>query len=71
MDKLVETATTVHTLYGLPLVIGEIGWADSVNVDVLTFLQTVEELYREGLVTGSLFWSMFGHAETFGDNISL
>ena len=67
VDKLRETADTAATLYGLPLVIGEFGWTETDNVDVLTFLQTVEELNTEGLLSGSLFWSMFGHAEIFGE----
>ena len=67
VDKLRETATTAATLYGLPLVIGEFGWTETENVDVLTFLQTVEQLHSEGLLSGSLFWSMFGHAEIFGE----
>ena len=67
VDKLRETATTAASLYGLPLVIGEFGWTETDNVDVLTFLQTVEQLHTEGLLSGSLFWSMFGHAEIFGE----
>ena len=67
VDKLRETAATAATLYSLPLVIGEFGWTETDNVDVLTFLQTVEELNTEGLLSGSLFWSMFGHAEIFGE----
>lgn len=67
LDKLVETAALASSLYGLPLVIGEFGWSGSSNVDVLTFLETLEQLHSEGLVTGSLFWSMFGHAEIFGN----
>ena len=70
LDKLVETAALASSLYGLPLVIGEFGWSGSSDVDVLTFLETLEQLHSEGLVTGSLFWSMFGHAEIFG-NIKL
>ena len=66
VDKLREAATTAATLYGLPLVIGEFGWAETDNVDALTFLQEVEQLSSEGLLSGSLFWSMFGHAEIFG-----
>ena len=67
VDKLQETASTAASLYGLPLVLGEFGWTETDNVDVLTFLQTVEQLNREGQLSGSLFWSMFGHAEIFGD----
>ena len=40
-----ETATVVDSLYGLPLVIGEIDWSESANVDALTFLKTVEDLH--------------------------
>ena len=68
VDKLRETANTAATLYGLPLVIGEFGWTETDNVDALTFLQAVEQLRSEGLLSGSLFWSMFGHAEIFGEN---
>ena len=66
VDKLREAATTAATLYGLPLVLGEFGWAETDNVDVDVFLQAVEQLSSEGLLSGSLFWSMFGHAEIFG-----
>ena len=48
----------------LPFIIGEIGWAKSGTEE---FLQAVETLREDGLVAGSLFWSMFGHAETFGN----
>ena len=68
VDKLLETATVVDSLYGLPLVIGEIDWSEAANVDALTFLKTVEDLHGEGLLSGSLFWAMFGHAEIFGDS---
>ena len=68
VDKLRETATTAATLYGLPLVIGEFGWTETENVEVLTFLQALEQLNSEGLLSGSLFWSMFGHAEIFGES---
>ena len=63
LEKLVETAATAEGVYGLPLIIGEFDWSSG---DVLAFLQTVEDLAVEGLVSGSLFWSMFGHAEVFG-----
>ena len=66
LEKLVETAATADGVYGLPLVIGEFDWSSSSDVDVLTFLETLEQLAGEGLVSGSLFWSMFGHAEMFG-----
>lgn len=29
-------------------------------------MRQVESLQAAGLLTGSLFWSMFGHAEQFG-----
>ena len=67
VDKLQETASTAASLYGLPLVLSEFGWTETDNVDVLPFLQTVEQLNREGQLSGSLFWSMFGHAEIFGE----
>ena len=71
VDKLRETATIAASLYGLPLVIGEFGWTETDNVDALTFLQAVEQLRSEGLLSGSLFWSMFGHAEIFGEKQEL
>ena len=49
---------------GLPFVIGEIGWTKD---ESLPFLEAVEVLQGDGLVTGDLFWSMFGHAENFGE----
>lgn len=62
VGDLLESAAHVAEL-GLPFVVGEIGWTKS---ETLTFLEAVEELHEDGLVSGSLFWSMFGHAETFG-----
>ena len=62
VGDLLESAAHVAEL-GLPFVVGEIGWTKS---DTLTFLEAVEELHEDGLVSGSLFWSMFGHAESFG-----
>ena len=50
---------------GLPFVIGEIGWTKD---ETLPFLEAVEVLQGDGLVTGDLFWSMFGHAENFGEH---
>ena len=64
VDKLVEMATMARE-YGLPYVIGEIGWLKA-DVDVVTFLTAVEELHDAGMVSGTLFWSMFGHAEQYG-----
>lgn len=64
VDKLLQMSATVRK-YGLPYVIGEIGWLYS-DVDVLTFLAALEQLHSDGLVAGSLFWSMFGHAEQYG-----
>merc|ERR1711892_1504940 len=64
IDKLLEMSAKANE-YGLPYVIGEIGWLGA-DVDLLTFLAAVEQLQADGLVAGSLFWSMFGHAEQYG-----
>lgn len=65
LDRLMEMSSLVNVELGLPYVIGEIGWVNG-DVDVLTFLSGVEQLASVGLVSGSLFWSMFGHAEQYG-----
>ena len=49
----------------LPFVLGEIGWTMEL-IEVLPFVTRLEELKDLGLLTGSLFWSMFGHAEHYG-----
>ena len=49
----------------LPFVLGEIGWTTELS-EALTFVTRLEELKSLGLLSGSLFWSMFGHAEQYG-----
>ena len=66
LDTLLESAEMVSAT-GLPFIIGEIGWSKAGTEE---FLEAVETLRDDGLLAGSLFWSMFGHAETFG-NFSL
>merc|ERR1711892_144298 len=64
LDKLLQMSAKARE-YDMPYVIGEIGWLYA-DVDVLSFLAAVEQLHADGLVSGSLFWSMFGHAEQYG-----
>ena len=49
----------------LPFVLGEIGWTMELS-EALPFVTRLEEFKNLGLLTGSLFWSMFGHAEQYG-----
>ena len=63
LDTLLDTAESVSAME-LPFIIGEIGWSKSGTEQ---FLEAVETLREDGLLAGSLFWSMFGHAETFGN----
>ena len=63
LDSLLESAEMVASIE-MPFIIGEIGWAKSGTEE---FLEAVETLRGDGLLAGSLFWSMFGHAETFGN----
>ena len=49
----------------LSFVLGEIGWTMELS-EALPFVTRLEELKNLGLLTGSLFWSMFGHAKQYG-----
>ena len=51
--------------FQLPFVLGEIGWTNEVS-EALPYISRLEELKSLGLLSGSLFWSMFGHAEQYG-----
>ena len=83
LDTLVNAADTAAEL-GMPLVMGEvgthreqkiclnfamlqIGWKKAGTEE---YLEAVESLRSDGRLAGSLLWSMFGHAETFGQKIS-
>ena len=63
-DKLQEFSVHVSK-YNIPFVIGEFGWNNK-DADVEKFLIAMKELQSYGLLSGSLFWSMFGHAEQYG-----
>ena len=82
LDTLVTAADTAAEL-GMPLVMGEvgtqreqkiclnfaklqIGWQKAGTEE---YLEAVEALRSDGRLAGSLLWSMFGHAETFGAEI--
>ena len=62
VDTLLLSAEAVSVI-GLPFVIGEIGWTKTGTEE---FLEAVETLRADSLLAGSLFWSMFGHAEQYG-----
>ena len=82
LDSLVTAADTAAEL-GLPLVMGEVGSRREqkmcLNFSMLQigwkkagteeYLEAVEALRSDGRLAGSLLWSMFGHAETFGAEI--
>ena len=51
--------------FQLPFVLGEIGWTAELS-EALPFISKLEELKSLGLLSGSLFWSLFGHAEQYG-----
>ena len=62
VDNLMTAMETAANI-GLPLVLGEVGWdKDTPGF----FLNMIQESMKLGLLAGDLFWSMFGHAETFG-----
>ena len=46
----------------------QIGWKKAGTEE---YLEAVESLRSDGRLAGSLLWSMFGHAETFGAEICL
>ena len=45
--------------------VGEIGWTNELE-DALPYLAKLESLKTLGLLSGSLFWSLYGHAEQYG-----
>ena len=51
--------------FQIPFVMGEVGWTKELE-SALPYLAKLEELRSLGLLSGSLFWSMFGHAEQLG-----
>ena len=51
--------------FQLPFVLGEVGWTNELS-EALPYIARLEELKSLGLLSGSLFWSMFGHAEQYG-----
>ena len=45
--------------------VGEVGWTQELE-SALPYLTKLEELRALGLLAGSLFWSMMGHAQLYG-----
>jgi hypothetical protein len=65
INILIETARVTIDELHLPFTLGEIGWAS--KVDLLDkYLEEIEMLRSIGYISSSLFWSLFGHAETYG-----
>ena len=58
---------THYKRYATILQLLQIGWKKAGTEE---YLEAVESLRSDGRLAGSLLWSMFGHAESFGQSIS-